>query len=258
MSDHCSGPADTDRPMLSRTIENVPPSAYYGDYDAPHTASSIDSSHSSTRVHISMQETRPLLPPRTPKQSSVTRTSDHLVTFVKIILAWVIVYVVYSRIIISTEVEHYKNLYDGAQVEAEHYKTLYDGARVEAEHYKTLYDGARMEAERYKTLYDRARMETEHYNTLYDTIHVEAEHYKTLSDVTHVEAERYKILYKATHVQAESVAKAKLVLEDQMNQLRWSLRGAKVSTFWEMVRMLNTNMFVPSTSLISTRTDNVA
>jgi len=160
--------------MLSRTIENVLPSAYYGDYDAPYTASSIDSSHGATRVHVSMQETRPLLPPRAPKQSSVTYTSDHLVTFVKIILAWVIVYVVYSRIIIPMEVEHCKTLHN------------------------------------------------------------------------------------ATRVQAESVAKAKLVLEDQLNQLRMSLRDAKVSAFWEMARTMDTNMFVSSTSLISTRTDDVA
>jgi len=159
---------------MPKTIANVPPPAYYGGYDAPYTASNIYSSHSSTRVHVTTQETRPLLPPRAPKQGSVTYTSDHLVTFVKIVLAWVIVYVVYSSLIIPAEVEHYK--------------TLYDVARV----------------------------------------------------------------------QAESFAKAKLVLEDQVNQLGRNLRDAKVSAFWEMARTMDTNMFVPSTSLISTRTDDVA
>jgi len=109
-------------------------------------------------------------------------------------------------------------------------------------------------------IYSRIITPTEvgHYKTLYDGTRVEAEHYKTLYDVTRVEAERYKALSNVTHVEAESIAKGKLVLEDEVNQLGMRLRDAKASAFWEMTRMIDTNMFVPSTSLIPTRTDDVA
>jgi len=160
MPDHCSGPAGAYRAMVSKTGANVPPPAYYEGYNAPYTASHIDWSYSSARTHISMEKTCPLLPPRAPKRSSVNCISDHLTTFGKVVLAWVIVYITYSRIIIPTEVEHYKTLYD------------------------------------------------------------------------------------VTRVNAESMGR--------------SLRDAKVGAFWEMARTMDTNMFIPSTSLISTRTDDVA
>jgi len=87
-------------------------------------------------------------------------------------------------------------------------------------------------------------VEAARYKTLSDVTHVEAEHYKTLYNVTRVEAEHYKTLYDVTRVEAESIAKAKLVLEDQVNEMGRRLRDAKAIAFWEMARMMDTNMFV--------------
>jgi hypothetical protein len=250
---HDNGPAGVFATWTKGNDPGHEPAPTY-EGNTPHGAANIYSIFSSTRIHASDHERRPLLPspPRPPEHlehpehtfAFATFARAHIPSFLKIGLAWVIVLTVYSRIFIPREVKHYKTLYDISRVEAEslatqvgHYKTLYDGVRVKAdslaiqvEHYKTLYHAAHGEAE-------SLAAQVGHYKTLYDGVREKA-------DSLAIQVEHYKTLYHTARGEADSLAKTKMALESQVSELGARLIVAKVNAFWEMARTMDTHMFV--------------
>ena len=85
---------------------------------APQNPANIYPTYGSTHIlYVSRGETRPLLSQRSPRPVSVSFIGGHLASFLKIVLAWAIIYAIYFSMAVPAKVGQYKALCDVAWVE---------------------------------------------------------------------------------------------------------------------------------------------